>query len=751
LAEPIRVGIDTGGTFTDFVVAVGTELFAFKLPSTPHNSAEAILRGVSYLVSGRELPVAGQRVSSVPAPQSDLKGRVETSVRSIESLGTGKPFRGLGGFPAEIVHGTTVATNALLERKGARTALVTTEGFEDVIEIGRQARPEIYNLLVTRPAPLVPRDLRFGVNERIGPDGSLVKRLDEAEVERVAARIAELGARSIAVSLLFSFANPVHEQQVARGLERLGLPVTLSHRILPEYREYERTSTAVINAYLVPLMSRYLSSLGSGLGELAETDAGLQPSASEGKAGKMSRPSKLLLRVMQSNGGSVSAETAAGEPVRAILSGPAGGVVGAIRICKQAGIPDIIAFDMGGTSTDVSLCRGEARTTNEATVAGLPVAVPVIDIHTVGAGGGSIARVDQAGALRVGPESAGADPGPACYGRGEHITVTDANLVLGRFGGTSLLGGEMHLDLDRAKRLMSELARDMSRFDGGRVTSERAALGVVAVANANMERALRAVSIERGYDPRTFTLVSFGGAGGLHAAELAMALRIPRVIIPRSPGTLSALGVLLGDVVKDYSKTVMTATATVDWRNIQSEFKKLAAIATGDLAAEGFKGKKLSIYRSAAVRYVGQSFEIEVPWTRGFENDFHEAHRARYGYADAARATEIVSVRVRATGITDKPALRRFRPGRRPVSSEPSHFVSAIMPAPASEGKGRWKAATKSVRPTRTPVYDRENLRTGATLAGPAIVAEYSSTTVVPAGWRATIDPWLNVVLSLES
>jgi N-methylhydantoinase A len=404
---------------------------------------------------------------------------------------------------------------------------------------------------------------------------------------------------------------------------------------------------------------------------------------------------------------------------------------------------------MGGTSTDVSLCRGEARTTNEATVANLPVAVPVIDIHTVGAGGGSIARVDQAGALRVGPESAGADPGPACYGRGDQITVTDANLVLGRFGGTSLLGGEMQLDLNHASRLMSALAKDMSRFGIGRVTLERAALGVVAVANANMERALRAVSIERGYDPRTFTLVSFGGAGGLHAAELGMALSIPRVVIPRSPGTLSALGVLLGDVVKDYSRTLMLTTAELDKRVVEAEFKKLESVASRDLAVEGFRGKRSSISRSVAIRYIGQSFEIDVPWTSNFESDFHDSHQVRYGYADRARPTEIVSIRVRATGITQKPELRRFRPGRAAALSRPSHYIDAIMPAIAGQ-----RAPNKSIgsavaqaRRGRIPVYDRDHLRPRATLPGPAIIAEYSSTTVVPGGWTAAIDPWLNVVL----
>src|SRR5437867_2610890 len=426
--EPIRIGIDTGGTFTDFVSAQGSRLTAFKAPSTPHNPAEAILAGIARMLADAE-------------------------ARSFE-----------------IVHGTTVATNALLERKGARTALITTEGFEDALEIGRQARPDLYNLMVTRSAPLVQRELRFGVSERTGPAGEVITRLDEQSVAKAVRLISNHKPRveSAAVCLLFSFANPAHEQLIARALEPIGIPVSQSHKILPEYREYERTSTVVINAYLVPLMSRYLSALVEGLESVVRSPSSVAKSKTKNHGPRTTsygpRTTDYGLRVMQSNGGSVSARTAAAEPVRALLSGPAGGVVGALRVCAAAGIRDIITFDMGGTSTDAALCRGEARTTNEALVAGLPVAVPVIDIHTVGAGGGSIARVDAAGALRVGPESAGADPGPACYGRGEEVTVTDANLVLGRFGGASLLGGEMPLDEDRARAALARLASQMSRF-----------------------------------------------------------------------------------------------------------------------------------------------------------------------------------------------------------------------------------------------------------------------------------------------
>jgi N-methylhydantoinase A len=719
LSEQIRIGIDTGGTFTDFVVARGSRLYAFKIPSTPQNPAEAILAGVSRVLA-------------------------ET-----------------GRLPAEIVHGTTVATNALLERKGARVALITTAGFEDVIEIGRQARPEIYNFFVTRPAPLISRALRFGIDERMAPDASVLTPLNPSQLEAIVEQIRQSAAESVAVCLLFAFANPLHERQIARALESLGMPVSLSHKILPEYREYERTSTVAINAYLVPKMARYLNLLESGVWSL-ETGVRNQESEVRSQKSEVRQPEvqqKLIaqrqtskskrqalsknrlrttdyglrtsLRVMQSNGGSVSAAMAASEPVRAILSGPAGGVVGALRVCMAAGIPDIITFDMGGTSTDVALCRGQARTTNEATVAGLPVAVPIIDIHTVGAGGGSIARIDEAGALRVGPESAGADPGPACYGRGEAVTVTDANLVLGRFGGSGLLGGEMNLDTQRARFFMARLAKEMSRFSDKAVTLEQAALGVLRVANANMERALRVVSVERGQDPRLFSLVSFGGAGGLHVCELADALRISRVIIPSSPGTLSALGVLLGDVVKDYSRTVMVKTASLNRRNLEREFTALEGEARKDLAREGFATERQKLKRAVAMRYVGQSFEIDLPWQEKFEQSFHALHQERYGYADASRPTEIVSLRLKATGVTDKPRLRR------------STANSEAAPQPACHTRVFLRE-----RASRVPVYRRDELLPGAQFKAPAIITEYSSTTLVPAGRTVAVDAWANLLIS---
>jgi N-methylhydantoinase A len=627
----------------------------------------------------------------------------------------------------------------LLERKGARTALVTTAGFEDVIEIGRQARPELYNLMVTRPAPLITRELRYGLDERTGPGGEIIAPLDPSSLGEIVSNIRHTDppVESVAVCLLFSFANPAHEQRVARALADLNIPVSLSHKILPEYREYERTSTTVINAYLVPIMSRYLRSLMKAVASKKRASDSASKSI---RASETQRPDQLAtghwplatlpLRVMQSNGGSVSAAVAATEPVRAILSGPAGGVVGALRVASAAGISDIITFDMGGTSTDVALCRGVARTTNEALVAGLPVAVPIIDIHTVGAGGGSIARVDEAGALRVGPESAGADPGPACYGRGEEVTVTDANLVLGRFGSADLLGGAMPLDIERSRAALKRLAEAMSRHSARRVSIERAALGVVRVANANMESALRVVSVERGQDPRLFTLVTFGGAGGLHVCALSDALRIPRVFVPRSPGTLSALGVLLGDVVKDYSRTVMLKTAASEQRAIERGFAKLEREAMSDLKREGFAANRIKLSRSVAMRYVGQSFEIDVAWSKRFESRFHAAHRERYGYSDSERATEIVSLRVRATGVTDKPRLSRSSSKQRKIA--PRHTAEVYLSESAE----------------RVPVYARDDFDANLKLRGPAIITEYSSTTLIPAGRAVVVDEWLNLIVT---
>lgn len=675
----LRIGVDTGGTFTDFIVVFKNRQLAFKIASTPRAPEEAILSGVARafdeMINGRDA-----------SREEDC----------------------------EIVHGTTVATNALLERKGARTALVTTAGFEDVIEIGRQARPDLYNFAVVRPEPLVAREMRFGLRERVGADGKVIEALRKNDLALLLRKIKRSGADSIAVSLFFSFANPAHEKAIAEAFEPLGIPVSVSHRILPEYREYERTSTVVINAYLAPRVSRYLGELTAGI------------------ARKLSRQDGKRLRIMQSSGGSISAEIAAREPVRTILSGPAGGVVAAQRVAALAGFEDIITFDMGGTSTDVALVQGEARTTNEAQITGLPVAVPVLDIHTVGAGGGSIAYVDAGGALRVGPESAGADPGPACYGFGTRPTVTDANLVLGRFAGGGLLGGEMPLDEMRAARVMDDLAAQLSRASNRVVTREQASLGVIRIANANMERALRLVSIERGHDPRRFSLVSFGGAGGLHAAALADALRIPRVLVPKDPGAFSALGVLLADVIKDYSRTVMLVVSPgqVVPRSIEREFTTMERAAARDLREEGFAAGQARFQRLLAMRYRGQSFEIEVEMSPDAIARFHQAHHDRYGHSDASRPVEIVSVRLRGIGITEKPVLsveKKFKKHRAKAERVTQIWIED--------------------RRRKVAIYDRAALLPGATIEGPAIILEYGSTILLPPRWRAGVDGYKNLLL----
>ena len=674
----MRVGVDTGGTFTDFIYYAGGVWQLFKLPSTPDDPSRSIIAGLAQVAATTGVPVSA----------------------------------------LEIVHGTTVGTNALLERRGARIALVTTEGFADVLAIGRQARPALYDLQATRPAPLVADELRLGVRERVAATGEIVQELDDASLSAVVGYLHKAQVEAVAVCLLFSFVHSAHEQRVGAALGALGVPLSLSHEILPEYREFERTSTVCINAYLQPVMGRYLQRLQAFL------DTERQPRKSP------------VLRVMQSSGGGLAAGAAAREPVRTILSGPAGGIVGALRAAQ--GVP-IITFDMGGTSTDVALCDAHGlRVTRESVVAGMPVALPMLDIHTVGAGGGSLACVDAGGALRVGPESAGAEPGPACYGRGTRPTVTDANCVLGRFGGTGLLGGAFKLDEARARAALEDLARDLSAAAGRRIDATEAALGVVRVVNVNMERALRVISVERGYDPRDFTLIPFGGAGGLHAVELAQALQIPRVIAPTAAGALSALGCLTADVVKDFSRTVMCLASPETNEELKAIFAVMLWEAQQVLHDEGFTSHWQRFERSLAVRYQGQSFELEVPHTaRGdVSAAFHRAHLARYGYTQTGNPVEIVSVRLRAIGLTEKIApatLPHTTKSRR--KSKPHDLV----------------AVTFDNGPQSTALYRREELPAGAVLQTPCLVTEYSATTLIPPGASAVVDDYGNLLLQIKS
>jgi N-methylhydantoinase A len=655
-----RVGVDTGGTFTDLVVADGPTLRVVKCLSTPRDPARAVL---AALAEG-EIP----------------RGRQVT-----------------------VVHGTTVATNTLLTRTGARTALVTTEGFEDVVALGRQARPALYDLFQAAPEPLVPAALRFGVRTRTRADGRLETPPAAADVRRLVAALRRARPASIALCLLFSYANPAAERRLARALGALGVPLSVSSRLLPEYREYERTSTTCVNAYVLPRMSRYLEGLDRALGR--------------------------RLRVMQSSGGSLSARAAGGEPVRTVLSGPAGGVVGAQAVAARAGFRKIITFDMGGTSTDVCLVDGTVPTTAEAAVAGCPIRVPVIDIHTVGAGGGSIAWVDAGGLLRVGPQSAGADPGPACYGRGRALTVTDANLHLGRLHAGTPLAGRLHLRDDRVRTPLAALARKLG------LTPARAAEGVAAIANATMEKALRVISMERGHDPREFALVAFGGAGPMHAADLARVLRIPTVIVPRMAGALSALGLLFADVTKDSSHTLLMRADRDGWTAARAAFAALEEAARRAMRAEGVPPGDLVLARSLDLRYAGQSYELNVPASWDHVARFHRLHAQRYGHADRARAVELVHVRLRAIGKA-----------RRPPLPPPSRTAQGG----AREALVGKQAMIFEGKPRAGRILDREGLAPGAVFRGPAIVLEASATTVVPPDFRARIDDRGNLLLTLS-
>jgi N-methylhydantoinase A len=701
LHSELRIAIDTGGTFTDCVWVENGALKTLKVFSTPDDPSRAIAEALRKI---------------------------------------GEATKKTGGAAAlTLLHGTTVGTNALLQRKGARVALITTSGFEDVIEIGRQARPRLYDFFFDRVAPLVSRELRFGVKERTDSEGRVLERPLEAELARLRKAVRRANPDAIAISLLFSFANPENEVAVAAAVAELGKPLSVSHRILPEFREYERTSTVVVNAYLQPLMQSYMEKLAERAKEhTEEKERSAELGDSSGAARKRGEP---RIFVMQSSGGITALESAAREPVRTVLSGPAGGLVGAAAMAGRSGFRKILSFDMGGTSTDVAAVQGEVRPGGQSEVAGLPVGVPMLEIHTVGAGGGSLARFDAGGSLRVGPESAGADPGPICYGRGTEPTVTDANLLMGRLRPDRFLGGEFTLDVERARRITSEWLKKQ----GSHLSLEQFSAGVVRVVNANMERALRVVSIERGYDPREFALVAFGGAGGLHACELAEALAIPTVMIPARPGALSAFGILVSDVVKDYSRTLLWRFAdhlrqTVPQAKLQKEFRKLEAAARKEFRAERWRGA-LQCERSLDLRYRGQGYELNVPAKENVTARFHDEHQRRYGYHHAGREIELVTLRLRARLRTPQPQSQpRHKVVRQQTALKPPSRVAPVERAPVF-------FHDKTVT---TPVFERENLVPGRSMRGPAVIAEYSATTVIPAGKRFWVDASENLVIKIR-
>ena len=661
-----------------------------------------------------------------------------------------------------LIHGTTVGTNTLLERKGARTALVATKGFEDAIEIGRQNRPKLYDFFSDRVEPLIPKDLRFGINERVAADGKILTEPTQEELGKLADQIQSANPQSIAISLLFSFANPKNEQVLTAVMKKLNIPLSVSHEILPEFREYERTSTVVINAYLQPVMQRYLENLEKRASEFSQQKSVRFP-ASDSRLSQIAPVPEAQTRkpkvrhespeaesrkpgpaprifVMQSSGGITALSTAAREPVRTVLSGPAGGVVGALTTARASGFENIIAFDMGGTSTDVSLVEGQVKTATDAQIAGLPIGVPMLDIHTVGAGGGSLARFDAAGVLRVGPESAGADPGPICYGRGLQPTVTDANLILGRLRPTKFLGGGFILDEVRTRSITEQWLKKQ----GSKLTLENFAAGVIRVVNATMEKAIRVVSIERGRDPRNFALVGFGGAGGLHAFALAESLSIPRVIVPAFAGALSALGILASDVVKDYSRTILRRTRkNIPIAKLNHEFAALEKTAKQELAAESWQGRP-SYLRSVDVRYRGQGYELNLPLTKNLVRNFEDEHKRRYGYIHPDREIELVTLRLRAVLKVRGAAEAIVRPGGNSIFETTVHSRRAKL-ARVSPSEAQVVFDNKSLK---TKIYDRTNLIPSQYYLGPAIITEYSATTIVPPLCKFRLDKHGNLIIS---
>ena len=666
----VQVGVDVGGTFTDVVTIRDSEISVEKVPSNP----DAPEQGVANALSAADID------------EFDM-----------------------------LVHGTTVATNAVLEHEWAHTGLITTQGFRDVLEIGRGDRPAIYDLQTVRPAPVIPRDRRFEVQERLTERGAIETPLSDETVEAVIDHLDAAEVESVAISLLFSFENDAHERALVEAItERLpDVSVTRSSDVLPEIREYERTLATALNAALKPMMHRYLH-------RLERIVDAFDPSQS--------------LRIMQSNGGTITASRAGGHPIRTLLSGPAAGVKGATHVAERIGEPDLITMDMGGTSCDVSLVEhGQPTVSTDIELGGYPIAVPMVDIHTIGAGGGSIGRIDDGGALRVGPQSAGADPGPICYGRGgTEPTVTDAQALLGRIDPSRFLPTER----DDTTALVEERFRDAIGDSLGLSPAE-AASGMLRVANANMERAIRVVSVERGYDPREFVLVAFGGAGPLHAPRIAEMLDIPRVIIPRSAGVLSALGLVMSDVLHDFSTSRVRSWDDLDPTKLEERFASFESTGRERLQESGFDLDRITFERTADMRYRGQSYTLNVGIPTPVDSEamtvvserFHAAHARRYGHDAPHDPIELVTLRVRARGRIDPPDLH--------ASPE------APRGAPERETRSVWFGGERY----DTPVLDRGSLKRGEDATGPLIIEGDDSTIAIQPEQRMRIDSYGSVIV----
>ena len=677
-----RVGVDSGGTFTDlclFDEATG-RVEVWKVPSTPDDPSRGIADGV---------------------------------IEGVGLVGAGLGEVGYFG------HGTTVATNALIQLRGVKTGLITTDGFRDLLEIGRQKRPDLYDMQADKPEVLVSRDLRLEVVERVRHDGTVELALDEAGLRGAARQLREAGVEAVAICFLYGFLQPGHERR-AREIVTEELPevfVSTSHEVAPEFREFERMSTAVVNAYLGPVMRRYIGRLGGRLRE-----AGLEATP----------------HLTQSNGGVIGFETASALPVRTVLSGPSTGVVAAQALAAMVGMPELITFDMGGTSTDVALLTGGAcRMASEAEVHGYPIKAPMLDIHTVGAGGGSIAYIDGGGLLKVGPRSAGAHPGPVCYGLGnDEPTVTDANVVLQTLNPTHLLGGRMAVRQDLARAAIAGLA--------GRLGLDvmATAQGMLSVVTANMVRAIRVISVQRGYDPRDFTLVAFGGAGPLHAARLARELEIPRILVPRNPGILCAMGLLLTDLRADFASTKLMSLGAGALGGLVDAFEGLMGRAGEWFEAEGIPEGAQRATRTVDMRYAGQNYELPIAVPEGgitaatlevLAERFDAAHRRMYGFVAEGETVQLVTFRVEAAGVVPKAAFSPQEEGAADASGAIIGRREVWLP----EASGF----------VSCPVYGRDLLRAGHRFVGPAIVEQMDATTVVPPGMSGRVEPYGNLIL----
>jgi N-methylhydantoinase A len=680
----LKLGIDVGGTFTDvtlFDMKTG-ELYFKKVPSTPESPSTSMANGISIIL--------------------------EETHNKPEKVGS-------------IVHGTTLATNALIQRKGSSVALLGTQGFRDVLHIGRQVRPNMNNWFVQRPAPLIPRHLRYDVSERVLYTGEIEKEVDEDGLSEIIQDLKKNKVVSVAVCFLHSYINPKNELAVRSILQREmpGLKISLSCEILPEFREYERMSTTAINAYVQPLMEDYLVGLRKDLSRVGM---------------------KGNLHIMQSNGGVMTLETAKSKSAYTILSGPAAGVLGGLQIAIQSGFSNVITADMGGTSFDISLIdRGKFTTGKENEINGLPIKVPMIDIITIGAGGGSIAWIDEGSGLRVGPQSAGASPGPTCYKKGgEEPTVTDANLILGRLNPSYFLGGEMQVYPDLSARIMGKkIAEPLG------LSIEKAAEGIIRVINASMVRGIRRVSVERGFDPRNFVLECFGGAGPLHAVELARELRIPKVIIPIRPGFNSAIGLLIADMRYDFIKTYIKKFNQSSLEEINRYYQDMERAALeklqGEITAEG----EILVVRSADVRYFGQGHELEVSVAnksltekdlKSLRSKYNESHRIRFGYDIRSYELEFVNLRLAVVGKLKKPKFRKMKQTKNVIVQK------AIKGQRKVFLNGKWQSIT---------IYDRSYLVPGNRLKGPCIVEQMDSTTLLNEWDRGILDEHRNIIIDI--